>query len=481
MDEMHREYRQARIAKDRNYDGKFFFGVKTTGVFCRPSCPSPTAREENVVYFKEMFEALDRHFRPCLRCRPDIHLDYATRNPGGTLVVNAALKMIYDGYLNDHGVGDLAGALSVSERHLRKLFIENLGVPPVKIARYHRALFAKKLLIYSDQSVTDVAFASGFGSLRQFNQVFKEIFGMVPSQLRKGREDSGADAGNTALFLPYGSGFALGPILDFLRPRAVKGVEWVTDESYARTFRTSRSQGWFQVRDLPKKQALCLEIQCDNVQCYMEIYNRVRRVFDLDTDFSAMTPRFRADVRLAPGLINGEVPRLPKAFDPFEFCVRAVLGQQVSVQAATTLAGRIAARSGRETPGEFPAGLDYFFPGPEELLETDLDEIGLTRAREATLIRVAQGVVDQAFSLDLHQDFDSFQAAFSRLKGIGEWTVNYVAMRGLGMADSFPATDLGILKALEEKGERPAKKRVLELAEAWRPYRAYAALCLWNQ
>ena len=126
---MHREYRQARIAKDRNYDGKFFFGVKTTGVFCRPSCPSPTAREENVVYFKEMFEALDRHFRPCLRCRPDIHLDYATRNPGGTLVVNAALKMIYDGYLNDHGVGELAGALSVSERHLRKLFIENLGVP----------------------------------------------------------------------------------------------------------------------------------------------------------------------------------------------------------------------------------------------------------------------------------------------------------------------------------------------------------------
>ncbi len=491
---MNPEFQQARINKDKNFDGKFFFGVKTTGVFCRPSCPSPTAREENVVYFKEMFEALDQHFRPCLRCRPDIHVDYYTGNAGGTLLVNTALKMIYDGYLNDHSVADLAHDLAVSDRHLRKLFIENLGVSPVKIARYHRALFAKRLLLFSDQSVTHIAFASGFGSLRQFNQVFKETFGLSPSQVRNGAKAPGApssdrtppgrpepkEGGNMALYLPYTLPFSFSQILDFLRPRAIKGVEKVGETTYTRTFRTARSKGHFTVKDLPDKSALCLEVQCDDIQCYMEIYNRVRRMFDLDTDFSRMTEQFRADPLLSKGLIKGQVPRLPRAFDPFEFCVRAVLGQQVSVQAATTLAGRIAQRAGLATPAGTPPGLDLYFPNPQELLATDMDQIGLTRAREATLVRVAQAVEDKTFSLNPNQDFDAFHAEFSSLKGIGDWTVNYVAMRGLGMADAFPATDLGILRALEDRGKRPSPKTIVKMAEKWRPYRAHAALCLWN-
>ena len=474
-----KEYRIARITKDKNFDGKFFFGVKTTGIFCRPSCPAPMAKEENVVYFKDMFEALDQYYRPCLRCRPDIHLDYYNGNPCGTLTVQTALKMIYDGYLNTHFVANLAKDLGVSERHLRTLFIENLGVPPVKIARYHRALFAKKLLMFSNKSVTDIAFASGFGSIRQFNQVFKEIFGISPSAIKK--ERGGSNSSNTTLLLPYNRPFNFSQVIDFLKIRIVKGVEVIEDQSYARTFRTKRSKGYFLVRDNPGKSALELSILCDDIQCYMEIYNRVRQMFDLNTDFSPINKKLKEDKHLSKGMTEGHVPRMPIAFNAFEFCVRAVLGQQISVQAASTLASRIAEKTGLRTKKDFAPGLDYFFPGPEEVVETSLAGIGITGARQATIVNIAQGLLDKAFSLNSNQPFEVFQKEFSAIRGIGEWTVNYVAMRGLGMVDSFPAADLGIIKALEKNGNRPGKKEILKLAEKWRPYRAYAALCLWNQ
>ena len=476
---MKETYKTARINKDKNFDGKFFFGVKTTGIFCRPSCPAPVAKEENVVYFKDIFEALDQFYRPCLRCRPDINLDYYNGNASGTLTVQTALKMIYDGYLNFHSVADLAGELKVSDRHLRKLFIENLGVPPVKIAKYHRAMFAKKLLMFSRQTVTDIAFASGFGSIRQFNQVFKEIFGIAPSAVKK--ENTEKDRADTTLLVSYNRPFNFSQVIEFMKIRAIKGVEVIDDTSYARTFRTRRSKGYFIVRDNPTKSALELSILCDNIQCYMEIYNRVRRMFDLNTDFTRINDKFKSDSHLSKGMKAGHVPRLPIAFDSFEFCVRAVLGQQISVQAASTLASRIAKKAALKTEKGFPQGLDYFFPGPEEVIETSLEGIGITGARQATIANIAQGIMDKAFSLNSNQPFENFQKDFSALRGIGEWTVSYVAMRGLGMVDSFPATDLGIIKALEKNGKRPGKKEILKRAEKWRPYRAYAALCLWNQ
>lgn len=472
-------YRIARITKDKNFDGKFFFGVKTTGIFCRPSCPSPTAKEENVVYFRDMFEALERSFRPCLRCRPDIRLDYCHGSPTGALIVRTALKMIWDGYLNIHSVADLAKELGISDRHLRNLFMENIGVSCIKIARYHRALFAKKLLMFSDKSVTDIAFAAGFGSIRQFNQVFREIFGMPPSAVKKEVQSRGD--GTPILLLPYSGPLDFAQVMGFMKKRVVKGVEIVDEDSYSRTFRTAHARGYFTIRNNPGRSALELSIICDNVQCYMEICNRVRRMFDLGTDFTPINQKFARDPHLSKGMANGRAPRLPIAFDPFEFCVRAILGQQISVQAASTLASRIAGKANLTTGRDFPPGLDYFFPGPRELLDTGLADIGLTTARQATLTHTAQGVLDNAFSLDPNQPFEAFQKAFSAIPGIGEWTVNYVAMRGLGMVDAFPASDLGIIKALENNGTRPKKKQILELAKKWRPYRAYAALCLWNR
>ncbi|MDD9302641.1 MAG: DNA-3-methyladenine glycosylase 2 family protein [Desulfobacter sp.] len=476
---MKNEYKIARITKDKNFDGKFFFGVKTTGIFCRPSCPSPTAKEENVVYFKDMFEALDQHFRPCFRCRPDIVLDYYNGNASGTLMVQTALKMIYDGYLNAHSVTGLAKELGVSDRHLRKLFLENLGVPPVKIARYHRALFAKKLLMFSDRPVTDIAFASGFGSIRQFNQVFKQTFGIAPSAVKK--ENGRSQEGNLTLLLPYTPPLNFFQMIEFIKIRSIKGVEVVDDQSYARTFRTKQSKGYFIVRDNPVKSALELSIFCDDIQCYMEIYNRVRRMFDLNTDFFPINQKFKEDEHLSKGMSGSHVPRLPIDFNSFEFCVRAVLGQQISIQAASTLAFRIAKKASGVTTKEFPPGLDYFFPGPQEVANTSLGGMGITRARQVTIAKIAQGLLDKTLSLNPNQPFEAFQKQFSAIRGIGEWTVNYVAMRALGMVDSFPATDLGIIKALEKSGRRPGKKEILQQAEAWRPYRAYAALCLWHQ
>jgi len=474
---MIRKFKYARIAKDKNFDGKFFFGVKTTGIFCRPSCPAPTAKEENVVYFNEMFEAMDQHYRPCLRCRPDLNIDYYNGNITGTVLVNKALKLIYDGYLNYHSLKELSKELMVSDRHLRKLFIENLGIPPIKIAKYHRALFAKKLLIFSDQSITDIAFASGFGSIRQFNQVFKEIFNTSPSSLKKG---NGGNTDNTTLLLPYRKPFYFSQVICFMQLRRIKGVEIVEEDSYARTFNTERAKGYFIVKDRPQQSALELTIHCDDIKCYMEIYNRVRRMFDLNTRFTHINEKFKKDKQLSRGMNQGHVPRLPVAFDPFEFCVRAILGQQISVKAASTLAARIAEKSCCKTGPDFPEGLDYFFPGPHKILETDLGNLGITTTRQATILTMTRGLLDKQFSLNANQPFETFQKSFSAMRGIGEWTVHYVAMRGLGMVDSFPATDLGIIKALEEKGERPPKKQILKMAEKWRPYRAYAALCLWN-
>jgi len=477
---MDKKFNVARINKDKNFDGKFFFAVKTTGIFCRPSCPAPIAKEENVVYFNSIFEALENSFRPCLRCRPDVELDYYSSNTRGLLTVKKALKLIYDGYLNDHSVTDLSRKLDLSDRHLRKLFIDHLGVPPVKIARYHKALFAKKLLLLSGQRITDIAFASGFGSLRQFNTVFKEIFGKAPSMIKKEHGSQSGDCPGTALLLKYRPPFNFGQMLAFMRPRAIRGVEIITKTSYARTFRTRNSNGFFSVRDIPEQSALALDIHCSDIRCYMEIYNKVRRMSDLDTDFGPINQKFQSDQFLAKGMTDGHVPRLPIAFYPFEFAVRAILGQQISVKAATTLAARIADAAQIKTGSDFPQGLDYFFPDPSELLKTQLEGLGITRTRQDTIRNIARAVLEQKVSLNANQPFEDFKNDFSALKGIGDWTINYIAMRGLGMVDSFPADDLGIIKAVAGDGPRPSKKQIRALAENWRPYRAYAALCLWN-
>ena len=470
----------ARLNKDKSFDGKFFFGVRTTNIFCRPSCPSPIAKEENVLYFDTMFKALENGFRPCLRCRPDINLEYFNSNVDGAETVNTALEMIYDGYLSYHSIHELAKELYISDRHLRKLFNDNIGIPPVKIARYHKAIFSKRLLMFSNLPMTEIASIAGFGSIRQFNDVFKEIFGVSPSGMRKDTYKGTEKHKEAVLLLPYEGHLDFKQILSFMKDRAIKGVEVINNNSYSRTFRANDARGYFEVWNNPRKSALELRIVSDYIRCYMIIYNRVRKMFDLDRDLSAINERFIHDPVLSLGMENGEVPRLPLAFDSFEFTVRAILGQQISVKAATTLAGRLVEKVSIKCEAGCHDGLEYFFPEPDEIQYINLEQLGITKSRQNTLKRVVDAIIDKRFSLSRNQSFETFKDDFSAIEGIGDWTVDYVAMRGLGMTDSFPSTDLGVINALKNSDAKLTKKEVMQIAEKWRPYRAYATLCLWN-
>jgi len=291
---------------------------------------------------------------------------------------------------------------------------------------------------------------------------------------------AGINKDNHLKRLKYEKPFNFKQVLSFLKRRGMAGVELVTETGYSRTFRTANAKGFFTVTDIPEQSVLELGITCDNIGCHTDIINRVRKMFDLDTDFSLINERCARDEHLSKGMEDGHVPRLPVAFDPFEFVIRAILGQQISVQAATTLASRVAAKADLKSNGGFPSGLDYFFPNPIELLNLDLDGLGIPRTKQATLKTVAQTILDQRVNLTANQSFETFSKDFLVLKGIGDWTVHYVAMRGLGMVDSFPAGDLGVIKALTNDGKAPSKKEITEMAKQWRPYRAYAALCLWN-
>jgi AraC family transcriptional regulator, regulatory protein of adaptative response / DNA-3-methyladenine glycosylase II len=474
------KFRKARKLKDKNFDGIFYFAVKTTGVFCRPSCPAPIAKEKNVKYYDSIFTAMNEGFRPCHRCRPDIQTDYYKGNPAGSNIIKKALQLIYDGYLHEHSVPDLAEKLSLSERHLRKLFQDNIGISPSKIDRYNKILFAKKLLLHSNQSITDIAFASGFGSLRQFNDVFKASFNTTPSAIRKEIYLPGINQKDTSLEIKYTTPYDFLSILEFLKPRVLRGVEKITDSSYSRTFRTSNATGFFSIHNNIEKNCLQLSVHCSDLRCLMPVYNRVRKMFDVDTDFSSLNKRFANNPILSRGMHNNQIPRLPVAFDPFEVVIRAIIGQQLSVPAATTVTSRFAQETNILADSSFPDGLDYFFPLPEEVLNITLDGIGLTNTRQETIMKVVKAIIENKFELTADQSFETFRTNFTTLKGIGDWTAHYVAIWGLGLQDCYPYNDLRVIKALTLNGDRPTANTVKRAGMRWYPFRTYATLCLWN-
>ncbi|MDC7218920.1 MAG: DNA-3-methyladenine glycosylase [Spirochaetales bacterium] len=284
----------------------------------------------------------------------------------------------------------------------------------------------------------------------------------------------------TDFTLPYDPSFDYRSVLSFMTPRLIRGVESACDGVYSRTFRFPDGRGWLSLWNNEKESSLEGKIYSDSKGSTGELLKIIRRMFDLDRDKSEINKRFAGDPLLSRGMPRGRVPGLPVAFDPFEFTVRAILGQQITVQAATTLAGRIAERSAHHTGISFPDDLKYFFPTAEELNKTDLTGLGITATRQKTIKTVTGAVLENRISLSPEQSFEEFNNSFLALKGIGPWTVNYVAMRGLGMADAFPASDLGIIKALAVNGKRPTTKDIERQAEKWRPWRSYAALCIWH-
>lgn len=470
-------YRALR-SRDPRFDGLFFVGVTTTGVYCRPICPARLPGRERCRFFAHAAEAEAAGFRACFRCRPELSPGRATVDAGPALV-GAALRHIDEGYLNQHSLEELAAKLDVTSRHLRRTISTVLGVSPVELAQSRRLALAKQLLQDTSLPLTEIALAAGFASLRRFNELFRQRFGRPPSQLRRGVPP--ADEGQTlTLRLDYRPPLPFAALLSFLQARAIPGVERVTSEVYQRSVAIGAQQGFLAVRADPQRACLRATISLSLAQHLPQIVARLRTLFDLDAMPAAIRAQLESDAQLRPLVARLPGLRVPGAFDPFETAARAVLGQQVSVAAATTLAGRLTARFGRHLM-DAPAGLDRVFPPPETMAQAQPAEVaalGLPQARAKTLIGLAQALTAGHITLapKSQTSSEATLAALQQIRGIGPWTAQYLAMRALHDPDAFPAGDLGLRHALAI--ERAAA--MIERAAAWRPFRAYAVMYLWT-
>jgi AraC family transcriptional regulator of adaptative response / DNA-3-methyladenine glycosylase II len=396
------------------------------------------------------------------------------------------LRLIAEGALDEGGIEQLAERLGVTGRHLRRLFCKHLGASPLAVAHTQRLHFAKRLIDDTDLPMTQISIASGYGSLRRFNDAFRNTYGRAPRELRKRRENSVALAGVLSVRLPWQQPFDAAGILNFLAGRATPGVEQLIGERYLRTIVINGEVGVIDCRADLATNSLRLRVHGVATQSLLPLVQRVREMFDLDAPVSDIAAVLALDATLADLLRQRPGIRVPGAWDGFELTVRAILGQQVSVKAATTLAGRIAARYGERVTipstlksSEDELALNRLFPTPQKLARARFNDLGITGGRIDTIKRVAEAVCNGSLVFDTARDADELCRALMSIKGIGDWTAQYVAMRAVKHPDAFPASDLGLLQALGLKGA-PGAKILHSRAEAWRPWRAYAALLLWG-
>jgi AraC family transcriptional regulator, regulatory protein of adaptative response / DNA-3-methyladenine glycosylase II len=473
---------RARASRDARFDGLFFIAVRSTGVYCRPVCPAPSAKRQNVIYYPTAAAAAAAGYRPCLRCRPE--LSPGIRLHGNEDAMHRALALIAEGALQESTIDALASQVDLSARQLRRLFLVNTGATPAAVHATHRLLLAKQLLTETSLPVTQVALAAGFNSLRRFNAAFRESCGMPPTELRRSACKRNGDSKTVlegdlfALRLAYRPPFEFDTMLAFLAKRAIPGIERITADSYERIVGSSDKPAWIRLTCATDRLELRLQISGADPRCIPEIVRRVRCLFDLDADMFAAHSVLRADASLLRGIHQRPGLRVPGCWDGFELMVRAVLGQQVSVKTATTMAQRLAEHFGgyRENA---PAGLHLVFPTPDQLVHASLESIGLTRSRAIAIRALAAAVLDGRLDFRAGQLLDDFVQRATALPGIGPWTAHYVAMRALNHPDAFPAGDLIVQRMLG--GEKLLSERETESrSQAWRPWRAYAVLHLWH-
>lgn len=459
-------------ARDRRFDGHFFVAVRTTRIYCRPICPAPPPRREHCAFYPSAAAAQEAGYRPCLRCRPET----SPGTPawaGTSATVSRALRLIAGGALDGGSVRALAATLGIGERHLGRLFRRHLGATPLTVAHTRRLHAAKRLLDETDLPITDVAHAAGFGSLRRFNRVVQETWQRTPRELRaRRRRNAVATAPGITLRLPYREPFDWAAIAGFLAHRAIPGVEVVTADAYRRALRVGDATGVVEVRPVAGASCLTATIRLDRPGPLLQVADRVRQVFDLDADPHAIGEHLCRDAVLRARWADMPGIRVPGAWSGFELAVRAILGQQVSVRGATTLAGRLAAAYGERVDDAL------LFPTPERLAGADLRGIGLPGARAQALAALAAAVADGRLDLDTPGVPETLDA-LRNVPGIGDWTVQYVAMRALRHPDAFLPTDVGVLRALAVDGVRPTPREAARRAERWSPWRAYALMLLW--
>lgn len=471
-------------ARDARFDGRFFVGIASTGIYCRPVCRAKKPREENCAFYATAAEAERAGYRPCLLCRPELAPGISRADTAGDLARRAA-RMLEEDCRSGQGIGETAARLGCTGRHLRRVFTAEYHVTPVEYLQTCRLLLAKNLLTDTELSVLEVAMVAGFGSLRRFNELFRSYYRLTPTALRKGLAAEKRQSREVTLLLGYRPPYRWEDMLDFLRARAVTGVEAVRDGEYLRTVQLNAPDGkllygWIKAGHRPEKNALAVTVSESLLPLLPQVLARVRRLFDLYCDPAAVYDRLRVMNDIRPGLC---VPgtRLPGCFDAFELAVRAVLGQQITVKAAGTLAARMVRAFGKPLETGIN-GLTHGFPAPEDILALDgpvenhLGPLGIIASRAKTIRELARVIVEGSVDFAIPCDPKEEMKKLLLIPGIGKWTAEYIAMRSMEWPDAFLETDAGVKKALHPR----TAKEMLRLAGDWRPWRSYATVNLWR-
>jgi AraC family transcriptional regulator of adaptative response / DNA-3-methyladenine glycosylase II len=478
MELSRQDYYRALKAQDARFDGRFYICVTSTGIYCRPICPARTTKLANCIFVKSAAEAEENGYRPCLRCRPET-APGAPARLGTQATTRRALRLMSKAAAQGESLEDFSDRLGVSSRHLRRLFKEHLGASPKSIIQTERFAIARQLLVETRVPIAQVALASGFGSIRRFNDAVRKAFGVTPGDFRKKRTYKPTQLPGHKVLLGYRPPYDFDAMLGYLAARAIPGVEKVEDGTWSRCMTLAGVPGIVSVSHEEAKHRLVARFDMKEPVVIVDGITRVKDLFDLDAAPSEIcehlrtAPALKASVKARPGL------RVPGCWDVFELIARAIIGQQISVAGATTMLGRLTEAFGRhpDLGGAEPGAGDSagLFPRPEDLVGKDLTKIGLTRSRAATLASVAQKFASDPDFVDAAMDVEDARARLLAIKGIGPWTAEYVILRALRNPDAFPASDLVLLKSAGLKKPKDLKA----IAEAWRPWRGYAAQHLW--
>lgn len=471
---------KALTSRDPRFDGVFFVGVTSTGIYCRPICPTRTPMKKNCRFFETAEAAEKNGFRPCLRCRPELAPGTAPVDDARRLAHLIAHR-IAEGLADDGArLEEIAAQFNISSRQLRRVVQKEIGVSPVELLQTRRLLLAKQLLTETKLPIIQIAFASGFSSLRRFNDAFSKHYKMPPSRLRTGvaKRQIATPTGTSTLQLAYRPPYDWASLLEFLRARQIKEVEHVTDEFYARTVRFGKHTGWIKVTHAPEKNSLHVEVASSLTPALPALLGRLRNLFDLSARPDVIAKHLKRDQRLKAVVMKHPGLRVPGAFDGFEMAVRAILGQQITVKAATTVACRFADAFGARIDTPFPE-LSRLSPSTERIAKASVDDIaklGIISARAKSIIALAQACFAGELQLDAVLNPERAIQQLVKLPGIGQWTAHYIAMRALRWPDAFPKEDIAVRNKL---GGVTAKKAE-ELSQAWRPWRSYAVLHIWK-
>ena len=472
----HDDCYRAVSEKDARFDGWFYTGVTTTVIYCRPSCPARTPKPANVKFYPTAAAAQAAGFRACKRCRPDAVPGSPEWDQRADLV-GRAMRLIADGVIDREGVSGLSSRLGYSERQINRRLTDVVGAGPLAIARANRARSARILLETTNMPIGDVAFAAGFASVRQFNDTIREVFATAPRELRRGKSPNASESDFVSLRLPYREPLAAGELFAFLGRRAAPGFEQARPGGFARTLDLPGGGGLVELHAAAPRQ-LDARFKLNDLRDLGTAIERVRKLCDLDSDPGGADAVLSSDaamrrlVALRPGL------RVPGSVNAEELAIRAVLGQQVSVAAATTTAGWIAERWGGVVE-DAPEGLDRIFPTPATLATIDPADLPMPRARARTVVALATALASDELRLDAGVERGEVRERLLALPGVGPWTAEYVAMRALRDPDAFLPTDLGVRHGLEAIGEDGSPGAAEKRADHWRPYRAYALQHLW--